>query len=95
MKLKKEEVQKLAEDPKEQELCRIVTQEIAEQFSTFLDNYQKMIDQYPLVRATTCFVAQLRIVGKPAATSVTGMASEVRKCLLALTQEVFQEDVHE
>lgn len=95
MKLKKEDVLKLAEDDKETELCRIVTQEIAEQFTAFLNNYQKMINQYPLVRATVCFVAQLRIMGKEASTSVTGMASEVHKCMLSLIQNIDKEDVND
>ena len=92
MELKKEDVLKLAEDDKELELCQMVTQEIAEQFTAFLDNYQKMINQYPLVRATVCFVAQLRIMGKEASTSVTGRASEVRKCMLSLMQNLAKDD---
>lgn len=95
MKLAKEEVMKLAENENEVEICKMVTIEIADQFSEFLDNYQKMITQYPLVRASTCLVAQLRIAGKPAATSVTGMASEVKKCMLALTKEIFEKDRHD
>lgn len=84
MAVDKEKLQKLADDPAEKELSEIVTKEVMIQFYAFVDNYKQMVEQYPLLNATTCLVAQLRVFGQDAATLVVGGASQVHQALIDL-----------
>ena len=87
----KEELKRLTEDPTEVELCKLATKEILEQFSECVHNYEKMIDMYPLLKATVSVVLQIRFCGEEQITCLAGVGKTVRESLRDMTLKTMKD----
>ena len=79
--LKALDLKRLTEDPTEVELCKLATKEILEQFSECVDNFKKMLDMYPLMKATVSVALQIRFCGEEQITCLAGAGKTVRESL--------------
>ena len=87
----KEELKRLTEDPTEVELCKLATKEILEQFSECVHNFEKMIDMYPLLKATVSVVLQIRFCGEEQITCLAGVGKTVRESLRDMTLKTMKD----
>ena len=87
----KEELKRLAKDPTEVELCKLATKEILEQFSECVDNFEKMITMYPLLKATVSVALQVRFCGEEQITCLVGAAKPVRESLQDMTLKIMKD----
>lgn len=87
----KEELKRLTEDPTEVELCKLATKEILDQFSECIHNYKKMIDMYPLLKATVSVVLQIRFCSEEQITCLAGGGKAVRESLRDMTLKAMKD----
>lgn len=78
----------LAKDATEVELCKLATKEILKQFSECVDNFQKMIDMYPLLKATVSVALQVRFCGEAQITCLAGVGKTLREALRDMTCQI-------
>ena len=81
----------LTKDPTEVELCKLATKEILEQFSECVDNFQKMIDMYPLLKVTVSVALQIRFCGEEQITCLTGVGKTLRESLRDMTLKTMKD----
>lgn len=81
----KEELERLTEDPTEVELCKLATKEILTQFSKCVDNFKKMTDMYPLLKATVSVALQIRFCDEEQITCLAGVGKTLREALRDMT----------
>lgn len=86
--LKALNLERLVKDDTELELCRLATKEILEQFSECVDNFKKMIDMYPLLKATVAVALQIRVCGEEQITCLAGAGKTLNAALLDMTFQI-------
>ena len=91
MSSEKEDLKRLIKDPTEVELCKLATKEILDQFSECVDNFKKMLDMYPLLKATVSVVLQIRFCGEEQITCLAGAAKTVRESLRNMTFQILKD----
>lgn len=89
--LKALDLKRLAKDPTEVELCKLATKEILEQFSECVDNFKKMLDMYPLLKATVSVALQVRFCGEEQITCLAGAGKTVREALRDMTLKALKD----
>lgn len=89
--LKALDLKRLTKDPTEVELCKLATKEILEQFSECVDNFQKMIDMYPLLKATVSVALQIRFCGEEQITCLAGVGKTLRESLRNMTFQILKD----
>ena len=89
--LKALDLEGLTKDPTEVELCKLATKEILEQFSECVDNFQKMIDMYPLLKATVSVALQIRFCGEEQITCLAGVGKTLRESLRNMTFQILKD----
>ena len=89
--LKALDLKRLTKDPTEVELCKLASKEILEQFSECVDNFRKMIDMYPLMKATVSVALQIRFCGEEQITCLAGAAKTVRESLQDMTLKIMKD----
>lgn len=82
------DLKRLVKDDTELELCRLTTKEILEQFSECVDNFKKMIDMYPLLKATVAVALQIRVCGEEQITCLAGAGKTLNAALLDMTLQI-------
>lgn len=85
------DLKRLVQDPTERELCKLATKEILRQFSECVDNFKKMIDMYPLLKATVSVALQVRFCGEDQITCLAGAAKTVRESLKDMTLKTMKD----
>lgn len=81
----------LTKDPTEVELCKLATKEILEQFSECVDNFQKMIDMYPLLKGTVSVALQVRFCDEEQITCLAGVGKTLRESLRDMTLQILKD----
>lgn len=81
MIMSKEDFKRLTKDDTEQELCKLATKEILDQFHECVDNFQKMLDMYPLLKVTVSVALQVRFCGEEQITCLAGAGKTLRESL--------------
>lgn len=89
--LKALDLKGLTKDPTEVELCKLATKEILEQFSECVDNFQKMIDMYPLLKATVSVALQIRFCGEEQITCLAGVGKTLRESLSDMALQMLKD----
>ena len=89
--LKALDLKRLVKDPTEVELCKLATKEILDQFSECVDNFEKMIDMYPLLKATVSVALQIRFCGEEHLTCLAGAGKTVRESLGDMTLKIMKD----
>lgn len=89
--LKALDLKRLVKDDTELELCKLATKEILEQFSECVDNFKKMIDMYPLMKATVSVALQIRVCGEEQITCLAGVGKTVRESLRDMTLKIMKD----
>lgn len=89
--LKALDLEGLTKDPTEVELCKLATKEILEQFSKCVDNFQKMLDMYPLLKATVSVALQVRFCGEEQITCLAGAGKTLRESLRDMTFQILKD----
>lgn len=89
--LKALDLKRLVKDPTELELCRLATKEILEQFGECVDNFKKMIDMYPLMKATVSVALQIRVCGEDQITCLAGAGKTVKESLRDMTFRILKD----
>lgn len=85
------DLKRLVQDPTERELCKLATKEILDQFSECVANYEKMLDMYPLLKATVSVVLQVRFCGEEQITCLAGAGKTVRASLQDMTFQIMKD----
>lgn len=81
----------LTKDPTEVELCKLATKEILEQFSECVDNFKKMLDMYPLLKATVSVALQIRFCGEEQITCLAGVGKTLKESLRDMTLKALKD----
>lgn len=89
--LKALDLKRLVKDDTEVELCKLATKEILEQFSECVDNFQKMIDMYPLLKTTVSVALQIRFCGEEQITCLAGVGKTLRESLRDMTLKIMKD----
>lgn len=84
-------LKRLAQDPTEVELCKLATKEILDQFHECVDNFQKMLDMYPLLKATVSVALQVRFCGEEQITCLAGAGKPLRESLSDMTLKIMKD----
>lgn len=89
--LKALDLEGLTKDPTEVELCKLATKEILKQFRECVDNFQKMINMYPLLKATVSVALQVRFCGEEQITCLAGVGKTLRESLRDMTSQILKD----
>lgn len=89
--LKALDLKRLVKDDTELELCSLTTKEILKQFSECVSNFKKMIDMYPLLKATVAVALQIRVCGEEQLTCLVGAGKTVRESLRDMTCQMLKD----
>lgn len=89
--LKALDLKRLVKDDTEVELCKLATKEILKQFSECVDNFQKMIDMYPLLKTTVSVALQIRFCGEEQITCLAGVGKTLRESLRDMTLKIMKD----
>ena len=81
----------LAKDPTEVELCKLATKEILDQFHECVANFKKMLDMYPLLKATVSVALQIRFCGEEQITCLAGAGKTLRESLRDMTLKIMKD----
>ena len=90
-KLDVKRLKRLVQDDTEVELCKLATKEILKQFSECIENFKKMIDMYPLLKATVSVALQIRFCGEEQITCLAGAGKPVKESLRDMTLKIMKD----